>query len=239
MKTVLVTRPDDLAESTIAALKGRGHTALHAPIMRVEKQSFEHPADEERHLIVTSRNGVKFGLEALAERHFFVHAVGEATAEAARAAGYMNVRAGPGTAKGLLPQLIDLGTQHGAQFSHLCGEELAFNIAHHLTEKDISAETITCYRMVPNIDLPEDVVSALTAGDIDVVLFHSARAARAFEELLVEKGSLDWVKSVQALCLSSRIHSELMGPWRKISHAIMPTEKTLLSLLGPKQETSA
>lgn len=230
MKTLVVTRPVEQAEGTIEALKDRGYMVLHAPITKAVPISFDQ-TDGDRALIVTSQNGVKHGIATLDERTQLVYAVGKRTGDAARAAGFINVKDGPGNANAMLGMLLELSQEHGVAFSHYCGEDLALNLVERLKAEGADAEMVVAYRMETATSLPESVVKALQNEDVDGVVFHSARTAQAFEELVSELGLTTTLMSVNAYCFSSRIETELLAPWKTKSHAIIPDERTLFDLI--------
>src|ERR1700691_1294762 len=107
---VLVTRlhPDD--EATAAALRARGLEVLRAPMLRFEPVAFHDELDANYGaVIVTSANALR-GIEPhLAGSRLLklpLFAVGERTADAARAAGFHHVIAAAGDAAGLRAKVV-------------------------------------------------------------------------------------------------------------------------------------
>ncbi|WP_374765111.1 uroporphyrinogen-III synthase [Yunchengibacter salinarum] len=230
-QTVLVTRPRIEAETTAADLERRGCDALIAPMVEVQPASFELP-EETRSLIVTSKNGARHGLSMIPQKGRPVYAVGQATADECKRLGFTNVSVGPGTAKGLIPVLSESGIKVKRQYTWLSGEDTAYDIAGVLQNQGIDAERLVTYRTRAAQGFPTDVTVALDQGDVDAVLFYSARAATIFEELVSELEKTWWLKKLDAITMSARVSDNLIGPWASIRHAVLPTELSLFKLLG-------
>lgn len=229
MSTILVTRPQTEAGATAEKITALGHKAVISSVLRVEAESFEIPA-EDRSIIVTSRNGVRLGLPNIEDKDRPIFAVGEQTANEAKKLGFTNVTVGPGTAKKLVSQLAD--TDKSQKYTHLCGRDLAFDVADALTGRGFDAESAVTYQTVSNQRLEKDVEDALNEGAIDVALFYSPRTATIFEETVAAYGRSDWLANMDAYCLSTRVVSNLLGPWKTKRYAVIPTEKAMLNLLG-------
>src|SRR5687768_1512277 len=128
---ILVTRPEPDAKLQAERLMELGHETLLAPLLRIEfLPHVPLELDDVDALIVTSRNALR-ALEAHPQRgealQHPLYAVGDATAELARALGFSDIAAGPGTGEALA-KLINAGSQKGASFLHLSGETVAFDL---------------------------------------------------------------------------------------------------------------
>ncbi|MBL4789830.1 MAG: uroporphyrinogen-III synthase [Kordiimonadaceae bacterium] len=229
MKTLLVTRPSLEAKPTGDALELKGHRAVYAPMLLISQVSFEIP-DLERSLIVTSKNSVRFGLANLIKKDRPVFAVGEQTAAAARDLGFTNITVGPGTARKLLPILKECGIAQKRTYAHLCGNEVAYDICDALKQCDIDAINTVTYQTTPNNHFSPSLVEAFELGEIDGALFYSARTATIFEETIAGLGKHDWLRKIDAYCLSRRTADQLIGPWRTVKIASQPTEQAVFSL---------
>lgn len=231
MKTILVTRPETEAAETGHKLEALGYHVLYAPMIKIAPVSFEIP-DDTRTLVITSKNGARYGLANIGNKNRPIFAVGEQTADVARSLGFTNIIVGPGTARQLVPLLLQSGDQTKRDYSHLCGSEIAYNIASVLRDAGFDAENIVTYQSLPNRSFPPAVQEAMEAGQINAVLFYSPRTATIFEEAISECGFHDWLPKLDAYCLSERVANELFGPWKSINRSVMPQEKALLSLLS-------
>src|SRR5262249_33099489 len=90
---VLVTRPIEDARGTAARLIRLGHTPLVSPLLEVHflegpKLSFANV----QAIVATSANGVRALIRRTTTRDLPIFAVGAQTAEAAREAGFTNVK---------------------------------------------------------------------------------------------------------------------------------------------------
>src|ERR1700759_3031770 len=92
---VLVTRPHPDSETTAAALRAKGHEVVLAPMLRFEPVACSGLDADYGAVIVTSANALRAVEGQLGEGLFKrpVFAVGEATAAAARNAGFGKVSA--------------------------------------------------------------------------------------------------------------------------------------------------
>jgi len=230
MKTILITRPTTEARPSGDKLEMMGHRAVYAPMLNIGPISFEIP-DDKRSLIVTSKNGARFGLANIGEKGRAIFAVGEQTAAIARDMGFTNITVGPGTARKLVPILLECGDTYKRDYAHLCGNEIAYNISDVLKHEGIDSVNTVTYQTTPNRSFSPAVAEALSSGEIDTVLFYSPRTATIFEEAISESGQFDWLPKLDALCLSPRVADQLMGPWHSIKSAVLPTEKALFGLL--------
>lgn len=230
MKTVLVTRPMDEATPTAEKLEAQGHRVIIAPMIQIDPVSFEIP-DEDRSLIITSKNGARHGLANVGNKDRAIYAVGEETANEARKLGFTNITVGPGTARELVPILLEAGITHKRKYTHLAGNVISYNIADVLRGEDIDAEATTTYQSLPLRSYSAGVQEAMEEGEIDIALFYSPRTATTFEEAAAEYGRSDWLSKIDAVCLSTRVAQNLIGPWRSVNYAIIPTEKALFSLI--------
>lgn len=231
MSTILVTRPFEEAKSTAEKLENMGHTVITAPMIIIEPVSFEIPEDD-RSLVITSKNGARLGLANIGNKERPIFAVGEQTAQEARALGFSNITVGPGTARQLIPVLLEAGISHKRKYAYLCGNVVSYNIADALEAEGIDAVNTVTYQSREIRSFSAGVQEALEAGEIHTTLFYSPRAATTFEEATAEYGRSDWLGKMDAVCLSERVAANLIGPWRSVRHAIIPTEKALFSLIG-------
>jgi uroporphyrinogen-III synthase len=230
MSTILVTRPMEEATPTADKLEAMGHRVIIAPMILIEPVSFEIP-DDNRSLIITSKNGARLGLANIDNKERPIFAVGEQTAAEARKMGFSNITVGPGTARQLIPILLEAGISAKRKYTYLCGNVVSYNISDVLRAEGIDAEDTVTYQSRETRSFSAGVQEAMEEGEIDTALFYSPRAATTFEEAAAEYGRSDWLGKMGALCLSTRVVQNLIGPWRSVRYAIIPTEKALFSLL--------
>jgi uroporphyrinogen-III synthase len=226
---VLVTRATEDAERTAAELQRRGHSPVIAPLRERIRRETAWPSGPFDAVIATSRHA--FGAESppSALRALPCFCVGESTAKAARAAGFMRARAlGKDVAS-----LIDAAPEHlprAARLLYLAGKprHAAFEQAAHTLGYEV--EVSERYAMERRTTLPPAAHDALSRGEIAAVLHYSAQSARAFVELAGNAGLGPQAGRLLHLCLSASIAAMLPPEWHhKI--ASMPEEEALLALL--------
>lgn len=145
-----------------------------------------------------------------------VYAVGAATADAARAAGFSVAMIGSGGLQGVLDAI-----PAPAHLLRIAGEEHVPLTA----PAGVSFTEVIAYRSCP---LPLDPAAPVLAGGAALVLLHSAATARHFAS---ECDRLGLAKSAIALAaLGPRIAAAAGGGWAAIHTARRPDESALLEL---------
>ncbi len=210
---VLVTRPLPDAQATAASLRAKGYEVLLAPMLRFEPVAFHDDRDAQYGgVIVTSANALR-GIETrLAGSRLLalpLFAVGEHTADAARAAGFTNVISANSDAAGLRER-ISAGVKAKAlkktsPLLYLAGADLARDLAGELGERGFTVVTQTTYRMVPLSSLPDEAREAFAADRVEAVLHYSRRSARAFIEAVRGAGVEISALSLPQCCLSAGV----------------------------------
>ena len=117
---ILVLRPEPGAGETARRARERGLEAIAVPLFTVGPMSWELPDPAQFDaLLLTSANAVRHGGEQLGNlRGLPVHAVGEATAAAARNAGFGIASSGDAGVDRLLGSI-----DQDLRLLHLCGTE--------------------------------------------------------------------------------------------------------------------
>lgn len=219
MKPLFVFRPEPGWSATVETARAMGLDVRGAPLSVVEPVEWHIPdPDEFDGLLVGSANVWRHagaGLDRL--KRLPVHAVGETTAETARAAGFIVASTGRG---GLQPLVDQLGGRT-LRLLRLAGED---RVPLQLPE-GIEGVTQVVYRTVPealSLELMED----LRRGG--VAMLHSASAAsRLIEEF--ERQSLDR-SQVDLIAIGSRVAAACGKGWRSIHTAAAPTDADMLAL---------
>ena len=210
MTRIIVLRPEPGASATVAKARERGLDAVLIPLFTVEPVAWEAPeAVGFDGLLLTSANAMRCGgdgLEAL--RGLKAYAVGEATAEAARAAGFDIAANGDAGVDRLLRSI-----EPDLKLLHLCGED-----RREPREAKQKITAVTVYRAKP--------VDATDLGGIRgaIALIHSPRAGQRFAELVCDRGAT----SIAAI---SEAAAEAAGEgWARIEVADQPSDDALLAL---------
>ena len=207
---VLVTRPEPDNEATAGALRARGFAALLAPLLHFQPLPFRaDPAVRYRGVIVTSANA----LRAIAQHPWReqlcglpLFAVGERSAEAARASGFTRVTAAGGDVAALR-RLIGkhAGRDRGAPLLYLAAADPSSDLGAELAKEQVAVATLTVYRMVMADELPADARAAFTQQTIEAVLHYSRRTAQAFAAAVRQAGLEVAALGVPQVCISEAV----------------------------------
>ncbi len=233
---LLVTRPQPQGDALARRLRALGHEALAAPLLEIEFLPGPPNLEGVGALLFTSANGVAAfsrslevgsGVGALR-----VLTVGGATADAARAAGFLNVESAEGDAAALLALARERAAEISGRLLHISGEDQALDLSGALSGAGIAAERHVAYRARAAERLPDAVRTALKTGDVDGVLFFSPRTAESFASLCARDGLSERCRTLTAFCLSPAVAEAAALPWRAVRIAARPDQESLLELLS-------
>jgi uroporphyrinogen-III synthase len=233
---LLVTRPEPDGERTAAALRGRAHDVVLAPLLRIETiQDAEIGGGPWSALVITSANAVH-AIEAHARRAALsglpVFAVGRRTAAAARAAGFSDVMAAGGNVRELAASICQRARPGGAPLLYLAGEDTSGDLAGDLAAQGLTARAVVVYRAVKAGRFPPAAGAALAAGEIEGVLHFSGRSAEAYIECARAAGLLDPALQPLHYCLSRQVAAPLLAAGAgRVRIAPHPDEAALLELV--------
>jgi uroporphyrinogen-III synthase len=215
---LLALRPEPGLAATLERAAALGLNATGCALSEIRAAPWACP-DPSRYdgLLVGSANALLHGGPQLAAlRDKPVYAVGEATAEAARAAGFAVAMVGSGGLQGVLDAI--LAPMH---LLRVAGEEHV-----PLTPPEgVSFDTVIAYR---SVTLPLDPAAALLASGEALVLLHSAATARHFaaecDRLGLERAR------ITLAALGPRIAAAAGAAWGAVHTAATPDEAALLAL---------
>jgi uroporphyrinogen-III synthase len=237
---ILVTRPQPDNDTTTSALRARGFDVLPAPMLQFEAVPLRDDPDAHYGaVIVTSANALRAiaGQPDIADlQKLPLFAVGERTAEAARAAGFAHVISADGDVHALRDLMVERVRAKKLKKSqtllYLAGADLARDLAGELGERGFSVVTQTTYRMAPVTKLPADVGDAFAAGKVQAVLHYSRRSARAFVEAVRAAGVEISALAVPQCCLSDQVASVMRDAGAsQVMAAPTPHENALFAVL--------
>ena len=209
MARVLVLRPEPGASATVEKARALGLDAIAIPLFEIEPVTWQSPDTASFDgLLLTSANAVRFGGEQLRElRGLKAYAVGEATAETAREAGFDIASVGEAGVDRLLGSI-----EPELKLLHLCAED-----RREPQGARQSIAPLVVYRAVKTASPDVSVGGA-------VALIHSPRAGRRFRELRRERGAI----SIAAISAAA---SDAVGQgWSSVEIADEPTDEALLAL---------
>jgi uroporphyrinogen-III synthase len=205
---LLVTRPN--AEATAERLRQLGHDVISLPLMAFDPVPWHAPPPDA--VMLTSPQAAR---SVETPWPVPVYAVGGATAAAARAAGFSDVRDGGGTVQALVDRAAADGVH---RILHLAGADRTPVVV----PPALRIDTVVVYRarLLPIATMP----------DVDLVLLYSARTAAHFaaecDRLRVPRAALSLG------VLSGAIAGAAGAGWREVMVAARPTEDALLAAIG-------
>jgi uroporphyrinogen-III synthase len=179
---VWVTRAEPGAGETAKRLIELGHEPLVAPLLIVRRLvDAALDLSDICALAFTSANAVRAFADLSDGRDLPVFAVGEATAAAARQAGFAQVHAGPSDVAALAAAIVERRTAlHGAVL-HASAAEPAGDLAGALQAAGVALRSVSLYQTVA-ADPPDPALRARLA-EAQAVLLHSPKAARRLASL--------------------------------------------------------
>ena len=207
MSQVVILRPEPGASATLARATTAGIEAVAIPLFAIAPVEWVAPAASDFDaLLLTSANAVRHGGDQLAGLSALpTYCVGEATAVAARDAGFAVAGAGAGDAAALVEHV-----PRGLRLLHLAGRD-------HRAMAGVSA--IIVYDSVI-IDPPP----SLEALGGSVAMVHSPRAGARLAELIEARGN------IKIAAISEAAAAACGSGWREVAAISAPGDGALLAL---------
>lgn len=228
---VWITRARPEAEDTAARLRALGWAPLTAPLLEIRPLSSALAAplelDGAGALAFTSRNGVRAlagsTVPAAARRDLPAYAVGAATAEAAREAGFGDVRSAEGDLGALIARILADPARPPGEILHIAPRKPAGDLVGALRQAGVPARRAVLYEAAP---LPPSAEALEAWPALAAVLLHSPEAARRLLDAAPP------LPGPPLLCISENAAAPLRARFAHVRAAAEPTEAALLALLG-------
>lgn len=217
MSAVLIVRPEPSAGRTAQLAVEMGLKPVVAPIFTLAPLEWKPPqvADFDA-LLLTSANAPRLGGEGLTPfRHLPCYAVGGRTAEAAEAAGFLDLHVGSNDGADMLQRLAADGV--GRVF-HPCGLDHAY-----ISHPAVAVVRIPVYVSEAADRLPAGAREAIADGVI--ALIHSARSGAVFGTL-----AGDLRRRVSIVAISPAAAAAAGPDWRSVAVADAPRDRPMLEL---------
>ena len=184
-------------------------------------------------ILLTSANGARAlaaaspGEEA---RILPVLAVGCATAQAARDAGFYSVTAAEGDVDALAALAIARLRPDSGRLVHVAGRDTVGDLAERLAAAGFEAERVPLYDAVASRALSAPARRALESQALAGAAFYSPRTVRLFAKLAHESGLDSTARTLTAFCLSQAVAEAAASlPWKRISVAAAPQQDALVA----------
>jgi uroporphyrinogen-III synthase len=226
---LIITRPMGDGVPLARKLEGRGHEAIIAPLLRIEARTDAILPDNRYQAICITSANVFVNPELLrARQHLPLYSVGPQSAEAARLAGFTDVRERGGNVRGLAEAIARELPAATGPVLYLSGQQTSGDLQGLLTTQGFEVDRFVIYDAVPlAMTLSQDELS-----QADGVLLYSPRSARLWVEALsgrkVKNGFIHF-------CLSQNVARNLpLGSRLRIAQ--QPDEDHMLSLLDQAGE---
>jgi len=230
-----VTRPQHSGERTAKRLRELGHEPILLPLSHPV-----HDANAALRGLSTTKGSIAITsaetIRALTahDAELAVHlarplfAVGDATAEEARAIGFSSVTASGGSGAELAETIAK---KAGGSVLYLAGSPRAETFEKRASEIGLRITVAECYRMEPTPIAPQ-VLDTIFEQRPDAILFFSRQTAEDFFRVAEPQMRPDRVDGIRLLCLSKSVAEMVPASLRgAVSIAAMPEERSLLSLL--------
>src|SRR5579862_3324767 len=204
MVLALVTRPRNEAERLAAQLAKRGVDAIIEPMIELVPRNAVLPGLAGiQAILCTSANGARALARASGERGVPVFAVGDATARAARAAGFAAVESADGDV-GDLARLVRVRLRpEGGRLLHVAGSDVAGDLAGALGAAGFAVERAVLYEARAAKALTPATARLIADEDFDLALFFSPRSAAIFARLAAAAGVDHGLAATAALSISA------------------------------------
>ncbi|OQM77133.1 uroporphyrinogen-III synthase [Manganibacter manganicus] len=237
---ILVTRPEPSARRTAGELAGMGHEPIILPLTQTLPLQLGAAAPKDSVAVaITSANALRHAPPALIASLAALpcHAVGEKTAQAARAAGFTHVETGAGDAVALADKIAP--SLAGKALVYLCGRVRFPAFEEKLAAAGVQVHALESYDTVP-VAYTDSAMAGLLGGQpVDAVLLYSATAADAVLAMMSRPALSGHFGGTDYLCLSQRVGARLAAlDQRHVKIARRPDEAALLALL-PAGDASA
>ncbi len=226
---VLVTRPQPAAGRTAARLAERGHVAIVAPTLLVAPSGEAMPDGEFDALVMTSANALVAFIDP--PELLPVLAVGDRTAEAARDAGFHDVRSAVGDRQALA-LLAQESLPPGQRLLIVAGRDRKDDLEKLLAHAGHQPVVWTAYVAQAKPVLPAAARLALADGPLDALLHYSRRSATIGLALARHAGLETVFLGQRHACLSGDVAEPLRAAGaRRVTIAGRPDEDSLFDSL--------
>jgi uroporphyrinogen-III synthase len=225
MVRVLITRAEPEASALAALIMRCGHSAVIAPLAKLQSLDVTWPQDIPEAIVFTSANAPSH-LSPKLLRALPVFTIGPRTADAARAAGFTQIVAhGNGDYAQLLRHIIAAPYR---SLWHIGGRDVRHDMREDLLPHKIICQAFAVYDMVSTTALTPLAQAALVARSLDMALIFSPRSAQRAIKLLGD--ARVWLP---VWTMSEAIAAPLRAAhWCQVHVSLNPNKHALLAQAG-------
>ncbi len=226
---ILLTRPRADSESLAAALRALGDEVIIEPMLDIVETGDAPSFDGVQAVLATSANGIRALAGARTRRDLPVFAVGDATAEAARAAGFSCVESAQGASAALYRLVTERLKPADGALLHVRGRDVVGDLAHSLEAVGFDVRSAVLYKAEAAKTLSPDLRTRIAAGEFDAILFFSPRTARTFVNLACSARLEQACGAIDAICLSPAVSEAASAlAWRAVHVAATPDQAAMI-----------
>lgn len=228
---IIITRPSPDAEALAAEILRCGGEPVLSPVMAIRPRSEPVDLSGVGALAFTSANGVRVFAALSPARDFEVYAVGDATADAAGAAGFEKIHVAGGDVESLAALISN--SKPASKILHLAGSERAGDLIALLAAAKVPARRAVIYDAVEADEISAQAAKILASPrEKAAVVFFSPRSARLFHRQVQRAGCADGLKRCTAVCLSDAIAAEIdPAAWCEVRIAAERTSAGVAAVL--------
>jgi uroporphyrinogen-III synthase len=231
---LLVTRPSADAPRVVEALRRMGIGAVVEPLIFIEPVAGAVPdLAGVQAVLATSANGARALARAEHRRDIPLFAVGDATAESARDAGFETVESAAGDVESLVQLVCARLDPAAGGLLHVAGSHVAGDLAARLDGAGFSYRRSILYQARAAERFSSETAQALAEATIDGAQFFSPRTAATFVTLAREARLDGATEGLTAFCLSPAVAERIRDlPWNQVVVAQSPDLESLMACVG-------
>ena len=224
-------RAADDAARTAQKLRALEFEPILSPVLDIAATGAQIPQEAYDAALASSAKGVELAQSAEAFKVLPLHAVGEKTAQAARALAWRTDIVA-GNAEAILPLLLARHPEP-AYFLYLAGCDRQPTLEAGLKAAGHRVVAAEVYEARAAKALSKEAIDAIAAGEIDAVLHYSRRSAEIFLSLAKAAGILQKARAALHLALSHAVAKPLLcEDFPNVGVAERPDEAHLMELLA-------
>lgn len=237
MTRVIVTRAEPDGSAFAGLCRAHGFDPILAPVMRIEIEKAAVDLSGVSSLAFTSANGVRAFAANTTRRDLPVFAVGPVTGEAARGAGFTNIRCAGGDVESLAAHIAAESALAGPELLHVAGEDRAGDLVALLAARGVGARRQTLYAARPVEGLSATAIEAFAAEPPpEWVSLFSPRTASLFIDLIDRAELMDRLAGCRAACLSDAVaETARRARWAGVGVAAERSAESLVRVMTGRE----